>query len=159
MLQGWLKLTDAEWAAWTRAPSVDALWMFGLLGGLILIGLVLFAWGAARRRWRGVVAGLVLAAPCAALAAIFLQTSVQERRTHARCVADGGVRAAGQQACSAHGAATLIHVRAEADGFEGTQYYWTADGLCLAEVARGCAVHARPVAMIPTPGMEHRVHP
>lgn len=153
MLQGWLNLSDAEWAAWTRAPSGDALWAFGLLGGVILIGVLLFAWGTARRRWKGIVAGLALAAPAAMLAAVFLQTSVHERRTHARCVADGGVMAAGRQACSAGGAATLIHALAEDDGFEGTQYYWTADGLCAVEVSRRCRTRATPVDRVPTPGM------
>lgn len=156
MLQDQLGLSDAEWAAWMRAPSVDALWAFGVLGAVILIGLALFAWGGSRRRWKGIVAGLVLAVPCAALAAEFLRTSVQERRVHARCVADGGVLEAGRLACSPDDGAVLAHVVADEDGFQRLQYYWTDDGLCLADVGRRCRVRTRPVATAPTPGMEHR---
>ena len=154
MLQGWFNLSDAEWAAWSRAPSVDSMWAFGSLGAVILIGLVLFALGVSRRGWKGIVAGLVLTVPAAMLTAVFLETAVEARRTLAGCVADGGVRAAGQRACAAGGEATLIHVRAEDDGFEGTQYYWTAAGLCAVQVSRGCRTRAMPVERVPTPGME-----
>lgn len=154
MLQGWLELSDAEWAVWSRAPSADSLWAFGVLGGVILIGLGLFAFGVSRRRWKGIVGGLILTVPAAMLTAVFLETAVEARRTHAGCVADGGVRAAGQRACAADGGGTLIHVLAEDDGFEGTQYYWTADGLCAVQVSRRCRTRAAPVDRVPPPGME-----
>ena len=79
MLQEWLKLSDAEWAVWTRAPSADALWAFGLLAAVIVFGLAVFAWGAPRRRWKAVLAGLVLVVPAAMLTAVFLETAVQAR--------------------------------------------------------------------------------
>lgn len=156
MFQGWPGLSEAEQAAWTRTPSADALWSFGALGLVILIGLMVFAWGGARRRRIGIAAGMILALPCAALAAEFLHSAIQARRAHARCLSDGGALEAGRLACSPAGAAVLAHLAADEDGFPRLQYYWTDEGLCLADVGRLCRVETRPVDSAPTPGLENR---
>ena len=154
MLQEWLKLSDAEWAVWTRAPSADALWAFGLLAAVIVVGLAVFAWGAPRRRWKAVLAGLVLVGPAAMLTAVFLETAVQARGAHAWCAVEGRAAALGRDACSGGGEATLIRVVAGDDGFPRTQYYWTSEGLCEAQVTRACRARAEPVDRVPTPGLE-----
>ena len=100
MLQDWLKLSDAEWAVWTRAPSADVLWAFGVLAAVIVAGLALFAWGASRGRWKPVLAGLVLVAPAATLTAVFLETAVEARSAHAWCAVEGRAAAAGRSACA-----------------------------------------------------------
>lgn len=154
MLQGWLKLSDAEWAVWTRAPSEGVLWAFGVLAVVIVVGLALFAWGASRGRWKAVIAGLVLVVPAAMLTAVFLETAVQTRAGHAWCAVDGRAAALGRDACASGGEATLIRILDSDDGFPRTQYYWNADGLCEARVTRACRVRAEPVDRAPTPGME-----
>lgn len=158
MLQEWLKLSDAEWAVWTRAPSEGVLWAFGVLAAVIVVGLALFAWGASRGRWKAVAAGLVLVVPAAMLAAVFLETAVQNRQGDARCRVEGRALSLGRQACAADGEATLIHAVADEDGFERTQYYWTADGLCSVRLTRRCRVSAGIVDRVPTPGMTAEHH-
>lgn len=158
MLQEWLGLDDAGWAEWTRASSEGVLWAFGVPAAVILAGLALFAWGASRRRWKAIVAGLVLVVPAAMLTAVFLKTEVQTRARHAWCAAGGRAETLGRNACAAGGEATLIRVVVGDDGFPRTQYYWTSDGLCEAEVARDCRARAQAVDRVPTPGMEPVVH-
>jgi hypothetical protein len=154
VLQGWLKLSDAEWAVWTRAPSADTLWAFGLLAVVIVFGLALFAWGTSRRRWKAIAAGLVLVVPTAMLTAVFLETAARARGAHAWCAVEGRAAALGRDACAGGGDATLIRIVASDDGHPRTQYYWTADGLCEAEVTRACRARAGPVDRVPTPGLE-----
>ena len=158
MLQEWLKLSDAEWAVWTRAPLEGVLWAFGILAGVIVVGLALFAWGASRGRWKAVIVGLVLVVPAAMLTAVFLETAVRNRRADAWCRVEGRALSLGREACAAGGEATLIHAMADEDGFERTQYYWTAEGLCAARVTRQCRVIAEPVDRLPTPGMTAEHH-
>ena len=157
MLQGWLKLSDAEWAVWTRAPSQEVLWAFGVPAAAVVIGLALFAWGASRGRWKAVIAGLVLVVPAAMLTAVFLETAVQNRRGDALCRVEGRALSLGRRACAAGGEATLIQIVASDDGFPRTQYYWGSDGLCEAEVTRACRARAEPVDRVPTPGLEPSV--
>jgi hypothetical protein len=160
VLQGWLKLNDAEWAVWTRAPSADVLWAFGVLAAVIVTGLALFAWGASRGRWKAVQAGLVLVVPAAMLTAVFLETAVEARGAHAWCAVDGRAAAAGRSACAGAdgGTATLARVIPGDDGFPRTQYYWTASGLCEARVDRRCGAAAGPADRVPTPGMVRVAH-
>ena len=160
MLQEWLKLSDAEWAVWTRAPSEGVLWAFGVPAAVIVIGLALFAWGASRGRWKPVLAGLVLVAPAATLTAVFLETAVEARSAHAWCAVEGRAAAAGRSACAGAdgGPATLARVIPGDDGFPRTQYYWTASGLCEARVDRRCEVAAGPADRVPTPGMTRVAH-
>ncbi len=160
MLQGWLKLNDAEWAVWTRAPSADVLWAFGVLAAVIVAGLALFAWGASRGRWKAVLAGLVLVVPAAMLTAVFLETAVEARGAHAWCAVDGRAAAAGRSACAGAdgGTATQARVIPGDDGFPRTQYYWTASGLCEARVDRRCGAAAGPADRVPTPGMVRVAH-
>jgi hypothetical protein len=160
VLQGWLKLNDAEWAVWTRAPSADVLWAFGVLAAVIVTGLALFAWGASRGRWKAVQAGLVLVVPAAMLTAVFLETAVEARGAHAWCAVEGRAAAAGRSACAGAdgGTATLARVIPGDDGFPRTQYYWTASGLCEARVDRRCGAAAGPADRVPTPGMVRVAH-
>lgn len=153
MLQDWLNLSDAEWAVWTRAPSDAVLWAFGVMAVVIVLGLAVFALGVSRRRWKAVVAGLVLVVPAAMLTAVFLETAVENRRGEAGCRVEGRALALGRQACAAHGEVTVVQIAADEDGFERTQYYWTAEGLCAARVSRRCRVSAGPVDRVPMPGM------
>ena len=97
MLQEWLKLSDAEWAVWTRAPSEGVLWAFGVPAAVIALG---------------------------------------------------------RDACAGGGEATLIRIVESDDGFPLTQYYWTSEGLCEAEVTRACRARAGAVDRVPTPGLE-----
>ena len=144
MLQEWLKLSDAEWAVWTRAPSQEVLWAFGVPAAAVVIGLALFAWGASRGRWKAVIVGLVLVVPAAMLTAVFLETAVEGRAGRAWCAVEGRAAALGRDACAGGGEATLIQIVTTDDGFPRTQYYWNADGLCEARVTR--AAH-RPSAV------------
>ena len=154
MLQGWLKLSDAEWAVWTRAPSEGVLWAFGVPAAVIVVGLALFAWGASRRRWKAVIAGLVLVVPTAMLTAVFLETAVEGRAGRAWCAVEGRAAALGRDACAVGGEATVIRIVESDDGFPLTQYYWTSEGLCEAEVTRACRARAGAVDRVPTPGLE-----
>ena len=154
MLQEWLKLSDAEWAVWTRAPSEGVLWAFGVLAAVIVVGLATFAWGASRGRWKAVIAGLVLVVPAAMLTAVFMETAVGARGRHAWCAVEGRAAALGRDACAGGGEATLIRIVESDDGFPLTQYYWTSEGLCEAEVTRACRARAGAVDRVPTPGLE-----
>lgn len=160
MLQEWLNLGDAEWAVWTRAPSDEVLWAFGVLAVVIVAGLALFARGVSRRRWKAVLAGLVLVVPAAMLTAVFLETAVEARGAHAWCAVEGRAAAAGRSACTGAegGPATLARVVPGDDGFPRTQYYWTASGLCEARVDRRCGAAAGPADRVPTPGMVRAAH-
>ncbi|MFT4956010.1 MAG: hypothetical protein ACI8U3_002409 [Brevundimonas sp.] len=160
MLQDWLKLSDAEWAVWTRAPSADVVWAFGVLAAVIVAGLALFAWGASRRRWKPVLAGLVLTVPAAMLTAVFLETAVEARGAHAWCAVEGRAAAAGRSACTGGDGepVTLARVIPQDDGFPRIQYYWTASGLCEARVDHRCRAAASPADRVPTPGMARVGH-
>lgn len=151
MLQDWLKLSDAEWAVWTRAPSADVVWAFGVLAAVIVAGLAVFAWGASKRRWKPVLAGLMLTVPAAMLTAVFLETAIEARRDRASCAVPDRARAAGRVACSINGPATLAQIVLDSDGFPTTQYYWTNDGLCRARVDRRCQVLAGQADRAPPP--------
>lgn len=160
MLQEWLNLTDAEWAVWTRAPSEGVLWGFAVPAAVIVVGLALFARGVSRRRWKAVLAGLVLVIPSAMLTAVFLETAVETRHAHAWCAVEGRAAAAGRGVCAGAdgGPATLARIVPGDDGFPRTQYYWTASGLCEARVDRRCGATARPADRVPTPGMMRVAH-